>query len=93
MIIKGSVKVIKKTDDYYKITKPVIIIAINTTPDIVVIIRQVKAIVTEINNKLCHAAIIAREYDIPIIMGVEHATKKFKNGQLISINTITKEII
>ena len=93
MILRGNIKIIKKPEDYYKIKNDIIIVAKNTTPDIVIIIHKVKAIITEINNKLCHAAIIAREYNIPLIMGVDNATKKFKNGQEIKIDTISKKII
>lgn len=92
MTIKGKVKIIKKPKDYYSIDSAVIIVASNTTPDIVVIIDKVLAIVTEVDNKLCHAAIIAREYGKPLIMGVENAIKKFKNGQVIKVDTINKTI-
>jgi pyruvate,water dikinase len=92
MIISGKVKIIKKPENYYQIKKNVIVVAKNTTPDIVVAIGKIKAIVTEIENKLCHAAIIAREYGKPLIMGQVDATKKYKDGDTISINTISKTI-
>lgn len=92
MIIKGKVKIIKKQSDYYDIKDRVILVAFNTTPDIVIVIHNIQAIITEANNKLCHAAIIAREYGIPLIMGVENATKKFKDGQVIKLDTLKKEI-
>jgi pyruvate,water dikinase len=92
MIIKGKVKIIKKPQDYYQIKNKVIIVAENTTPDIVIVINKVKAIITEIDNKLCHAAIIAREYKKPIVMGRAGVTKKYKDGDTISINIISKTI-
>lgn len=92
MIIKGKVKIIKKQKDYYQIKDEVIIVAVNTTPDIVAVINKVKAIVTEIDNKLCHAAIIAREYNKPLVMGQAGVTKKYKDGDTISINIISKTI-
>ena len=92
MIITGKVKIIKKQEDYYQIKDEVIVVAERTTPDIVVIINKVKAIVTEVDNKLCHAAIIAREYDIPLVMGQVMATKKYQDGDIISINAKTKTI-
>lgn len=92
MIISGKVKIIKKPKDYYKIKDEVIVIAKNTTPDIVVVINKVLAIITEVDNKLCHAAIIAREYGKPLIMGQINAAKKYKDGDIISINIISKTI-
>ena len=92
MIITGKVKVIKKQSDYYKIKDDVIIVAARTTPDIVVVMRYVKAIITEVDNKLCHAAIVAREYNKPLVMGQIGATKKYQDGDIISINIQTKTI-
>lgn len=93
MIISGKVKIIKRPEDYYSIKDRIIIVAKNTTPDIVLVINKVAAIITEVDNKMCHAAIIAREYNKPIIMGQAGALKKYKNGQIITIDLNLKKII
>lgn len=93
MVISGKVKIIKRPDDYYAIKDKIIIVAKNTTPDIVLVINKVAAIITEVDNKMCHAAIIAREYKIPLIMGQVGVLKKFKNGQTIKIDLNSKRII
>lgn len=92
MIVSGKVKRIKNGNDYYRIKSPVIIVAANTTPDITVAMDNIIGIIVEVNNKLCHAAIIAREYGKPLVMGVEGAMKKFRDNDLVSLNTLTKEI-
>jgi len=92
MIIEEKVKVIKTQGDYYKIDEEVIIVVDRTTPDIVVVMHHVKAIITEVDSKLCHAAIVSREYNKPLIMGVEDATKKYKDGDIIKIDTVRKKI-
>jgi phosphoenolpyruvate synthase/pyruvate phosphate dikinase len=93
MIITGKVKIIKKPEDYGRIKSSVIIVAKNTTPDIVLVVDRVAGIIVEIDNKLCHAAIIAREYGIPLAMGVEKATRKFKNGQKLRLKTSNNKIL
>ena len=92
MIITGKAKVIKNQKDYYKIKDEVIVVAQRTTPDIVVVMHYVKAIITEVDNKLCHAAIVSREYNKPLVMGQINATQKYRDGDTISINTRTKTI-
>jgi pyruvate,water dikinase len=92
MIIKGKVLVVKEPRDYYKLKDEIILIAKNTIPDITVIINRIKLIIVEIDNKLCHAAIIAREYQKPLIMGAKDATKKFKTGDIAEIDLKTKII-
>lgn len=93
MIITGKVLVANRPKDYYKIKDETILVAKNTLPDVVIIFYQIKAIVTEIDNRLCHAAIIAREYDKPIVMGVTGACKKFKTGDKVRIDTLNKTVI
>ena len=85
-IIRGKVTIIKSEKDYYKIKEETILIAKNTHPDLVIVINKIKGIVTEIDNKLCHAAIIAREFDKPLLMGIKNATKKFKKGDEVVVD-------
>ncbi|MDD5552017.1 MAG: PEP-utilizing enzyme [Candidatus Pacebacteria bacterium] len=91
-IIQGKVVVIKNDDDYYNIKEESILIAENTTPEVMVAIKKLKAIVTEIDNKLCHAAIIAREFQKPLLMGIDNTTNKFKTGERIVIDFQKKAI-
>lgn len=92
-IIIGKATVIKNNKDYYKIKEETILIAGHTHPDIVIVIDKIKGIVTELDNKLCHAAIISREYGKPLLMGVENATKKFKTGDKIMVDFENKTIL
>ena len=85
-IIKGKIVVINNKRDYYKIRERTILVAKNTTPDLVVVINKIEAIVTEVDNKLCHAAIIAREFNKPLLMGVDEVTKKFKTGDRVMVD-------
>ncbi len=93
--ITGKATVIKSNKDYYKITSETILVASHTHPDIVIVIDKIKGIITELDNKLCHAAIIAREFSKPLLMGVIGATKKFKTGDKLFVdfdNKIIKKI-
>lgn len=91
-VIKGKAFLIRSEKDYYKINKPVILVARNTHPDVVIAIKKIKAIVMEIDNRLCHAAIISREYGVPLLMGVENATKEFKTGDKVIVNFNNKTV-
>lgn len=91
-IVEGKAFLIRSEKDYYKIRKETILIAENTHPDVIIAIKKIKAIVTEIDNKLCHAAIIAREFNVPLLMGVENATREFKTGDKVVVNFNNKTI-
>ncbi|KAJ50385.1 phosphoenolpyruvate synthase/pyruvate phosphate dikinase [Clostridium tetanomorphum] len=45
-----------------------------------------KAVVSDTGGPLSHSAIIAREYDIPAVLGCENATKVLNDGQSIIVD-------
>ncbi|UHP10557.1 phosphoenolpyruvate synthase [Listeria marthii] len=47
---------------------------------------SIKGLVTEVGGLMTHGAVIAREYGLPAVVGVENATKIIKDGQQIRIN-------
>jgi rifampicin phosphotransferase len=52
------------------------------TPAFVVI----KGLVTEVGGLMTHGAVIAREYGLPAVVGVEHATRLIPDGQRIRVH-------
>jgi len=42
---------------------------------------SIKGLVTEVGGLMTHGAVIAREYGLPTVVGVENATKLIKDGQ------------
>ncbi|WP_353893904.1 PEP-utilizing enzyme [Proteinivorax hydrogeniformans] len=69
-----------------------ILIATMTTPDIFLVIDKIAAIVTEQGGEVCHAAIVAREMDIPTIVGCGKFLDKVKDGEKIIIDGETGEV-
>lgn len=63
-----------------------ILVATNTSPDMMPAIEKASAIVTDEGGMLCHAAIVSREFNIPCIVGTGNATKVLKEGDLIEID-------
>jgi len=46
----------------------------------------IKGFVTEVGGLTTHGAVIAREYGLPAVVGVENATRLIRDGQLIRVN-------
>jgi phosphoenolpyruvate synthase/pyruvate phosphate dikinase len=44
------------------------------------------AIVTDRGGQLCHAAIVAREYGIPCVVGTREATKIIEDGMRVKVD-------
>jgi pyruvate, water dikinase len=57
-----------------------------TTPDWVPLMRRAAAIVTDSGGMTCHAAIVSRELRIPCIVGTGEATKRLRDGELVTVD-------
>ncbi|MFH2104889.1 MAG: PEP-utilizing enzyme [Parcubacteria group bacterium] len=62
-----------------------IIVASMTRPEFMPALRKAAGIVTDEGGITCHAAIIARELNIPTVIGTKRATKVFKDGAMIEV--------
>jgi pyruvate,water dikinase len=47
----------------------------------------------EVGGMMTHGAVVAREYGIPAIVGVDRATTRLHTGQWISMNGSTGQIL
>ena len=63
-----------------------ILVINHARPDLVVHTSRLKGIITNHGGKYSHAAIIAREYNIPCVVATESATELIKHGQRIKIS-------
>ncbi|HET8845150.1 MAG TPA: PEP-utilizing enzyme, partial [Ktedonobacteraceae bacterium] len=57
-----------------------------TDPSWTPLFVSIKGLVTEVGGLMTHGAVIAREYGLPAVIGVEHATRLIKDGQRIRVN-------
>jgi pyruvate,water dikinase len=46
----------------------------------------IKGLVTEVGGLMTHGAVIAREYGLPAVVGVVHATRLIRDGQRIRVH-------
>jgi pyruvate,water dikinase len=62
-----------------------------TNPDWEPIMKRAAAIVTDHGGRTCHAAIVAREMDIPCVVGTENATKVIQPGAEVTVSCVEGE--
>lgn len=84
--IRGKVRIILTPREISKIKEGDILVAPTTNPLLTPAILKAKALVTNMGGALCHSAIIARELNIPCVVGAKDATKILKDGQEITVN-------
>ena len=63
-----------------------IMVTAYTDPSWTPLFVVIKGLVTEVGGLMTHGAVIAREYGLPAVVGVEHATQLIRDGQRIRIN-------
>lgn len=85
-LIKGVVKVIVNPEQLGKINDGDIIVAPMTTPEYEAAMMRATAIITDEGGITCHAAIIAREFKIPTIVGTKIASKLLQDGDMVEVD-------
>jgi phosphoenolpyruvate synthase/pyruvate phosphate dikinase len=63
-----------------------ILVTSYTDPSWTPVFVAIKGLVTEVGGLMTHGAVIAREYGLPAVVGVEQATRLIRNGQRIRVN-------
>ncbi len=63
-----------------------ILVTTFTDPGWTPLFVSIRGLVTEVGGLMTHGAVIAREYGLPAVVGVEQATRRIKDGQRIRLN-------
>jgi rifampicin phosphotransferase len=63
-----------------------ILVTTFTDPSWTPLFVSIKGLVTEVGGLMTHGAVIAREYGLPTVVGVEHATELIQDGQRIRVH-------
>ncbi|RLP85853.1 phosphoenolpyruvate synthase [Micromonospora sp. BL4] len=63
-----------------------ILVTAYTDPSWSPLFVAIEGLVTEVGGLMTHGAVIAREYGLPAVVGVEHATKLIRDGQRIRVH-------
>lgn len=88
-IVKGCVKIVLSNKDFYKVNTNDILVTSTTRPDFLPVMQKSAGFITNEGGLLSHAAIVAREFRRPCIIGTKIATKVLKDGDLVEVNANT----
>jgi len=85
-LVEGVARVIVNFEDFPKLQKGDILVCPYTATAWTPLFAKIKAIVTDTGGMLTHAAITAREYRIPAVVGTWRATRTIKTGDTIMVD-------
>ncbi len=84
-VIEGRARVILHMQDADLADGDIVVTAF-TDPSWTPLFVSIKGLVTEVGGLMTHGAVIAREYGLPAVVGVENATRLIQDGQHIRVN-------
>lgn len=90
-IVEGRARVILNINEA-TFEKNDILVTKFTDPSWTTLFATAKGLVTEVGGFTTHGAIIAREYSLPAVVGLEGATLKIRDRQQIKVNGITGQV-
>lgn len=83
---RSKVRIVNSVEDVPKVEEGDIMLAITTHPAFLPAMKRAAAIVTEDGGITCHAAIVAREFRIPCVVGVKKVCSVLKDGDKVEVD-------
>ena len=85
-VVEGPACIVKSVEEISRLRKGDILVCQVTNPTWAPIFQKIAAAVSDIGGSMSHAAIVAREYGLPAVVGTGNATSRIKDGQRIRVD-------
>ncbi len=85
-VVEGPACVVKSVDEIGRLKAGDILVCQITNPTWAPIFQKIAGAVSDIGGSMSHAAIVAREYGLPAVVGTGSATSRIKDGQRIRVD-------
>jgi pyruvate,water dikinase len=85
-VVEGVARVVMDVRDISKLEEGEILVAPVTSPSWTPVFGKVAAAVSDIGGIMSHAAIVAREYGMPAVVGTGNATARISTGDRIRVD-------
>jgi pyruvate,water dikinase len=85
-VVEGPARVVKTVEEISRLQPGDILVCQITNPTWAPIFQKIAGAVSDIGGSMSHAAIVAREYGLPAVVGTGSATSRIKDGQRIRVD-------
>jgi len=85
-VVEGEARVVRSVDQIRDVRDGEILVCGSTSPAWAPIFSKIRATVTDVGGVMSHAAIVAREYGLPAVVGTGRATSAIRTGQMIRVD-------
>ena len=88
-VAEGFARVLLRTDQLAELEDGEILVAPVTSPSWTPVFQRIAGAVLDTGGIMCHAAIVAREYGLPAVVGTGTGTRLIKTGDRVRIDAGT----
>jgi pyruvate,water dikinase len=85
-VVEGIARVLVSPNDIGQVCEGDILVCPVTNPSWAPIFGKIRAAVSDIGGTMSHAAIVAREYGMPAVVGTGQATKRIRTGMRVRVD-------
>jgi pyruvate,water dikinase len=85
-IVEGTARVVKSVEEIGRLRTGDILVCQITNPTWAPIFQKIAGAVSDIGGSMSHAAIVAREFGLPAVVGTGTATSRIRDGQRIRVD-------
>ena len=90
--VEAEVVVIRDPADFERMIRGAILVAPATDPSWTPLFTLASGVIVEVGGVLSHASTIAREFGLPAIANVKHATRRLKTGDRVRLDAMSGRI-
>jgi len=91
-VVRGPARIALGPDDFGRIRSGDVIVCPSSNPSWVPVFTLAAGLVTNTGGILSHAAVVAREFGLPAVVGTGDATVRIRDGQLVEIDGTTGSV-
>lgn len=85
-VAEGPVRIIAGAADFGRLQPGEVLVAPYTNPSWTPLFGRAAAVIVDAGSAMSHAAIVAREYGIPAVMGTGDALSRLHDGQMVRVD-------
>jgi len=85
-VVEGTARVVRSVQEISKLKQGDILVCQVTNPTWAPVFQKIAAAVSDIGGSMSHAAIVAREYGLPAVVGTGRATERIPDGARIRVD-------
>jgi pyruvate,water dikinase len=85
-VVEGPACVVKSVEEISRLRRGDILVCQVTNPTWAPVFQKIAGAVSDIGGSMSHAAIVAREFGLPAVVGTGTATSRIKDGQRIRVD-------